>query len=688
MGDRPLRRILAYGLAVRLVVMPFFSDSLNFYGYTLVTTVLQRGFNPYQFLSWEPMTQTLAPWGYPGLDFIPSLVAVLLSFGNGFFYGLWIRVPLVIADLVTSAAIFHIVLNRGESVQVARRFAALYVLNPFVIVVSAIWGTNDSLAVLFPVLGLFFLTRTDKRADLAALCFGWGIAIKLFPAVLVPLAAGTLRTWSARGRFIALAAVPSVITAVPFLIGSPGPYLRTLLFFSASTTQSALLVWGSTWWLLKDTTGFLSPLAVIITLALFGGGIFALSWLVARRRISLLCAATVSLLGIFLVAPRLVQNYFLWPMPFVLLSAALEEWPLLWRRIAMWAWMPLLGTALIFNGRLEVAGVFYWLLISTGKLVGQLTWPWIALGHVLMLAFLVFIGASITALLYYSRRGPARPEPSLGAPNPPDPVEIRSDSTARTVVAASIVLFVVFALLLNANHRPVLPEDFGSYSVTPTEVTFSDDFHSTILGYTWQYVGTAPYRMEAGGGLVLDTQGVNASAAFLRYIPNGPTNVSMVATIEDIYGAFVQLARFPTGWVGVEPNRNPSKADYLLDYRDEATVTTSILGTVQRNVSFAWSASITANSTILKYNATTLVAPGNQPIADVEFGATDVSPVAGGREIIRWVGVSFANRSSAISPLSLPGEIIAATAAIGITTQFWKRSSTVNRRRRVPKAKP
>src|SRR2546426_715547 len=276
---------LALAFAVRLVLLPWFSDPVNFYGFHLTASFVEQGGNPWRLITSDPALAVLNPWGYPPLYLVPAVLATLFSFGNGYAFGIWIKAPLIVADLASGILLFRTARSLGLGLSKARAVSYGYLFNPFSVLVCAIWGTNDPLVVAATVAAIYFSIRRPSDLRLSSLVIG-----------------------------------------VP--VGSVPVHAASALF-----------------------------LLVLVVLA---------RW-VATRRMTFVRAATVAILGLFIVAPRLNQNYFLWAIPLIVLAACAEPWRSWGRRLAFWSWVPFVATTLAYNGAGGVVGLAYWTLISVGR---------------------------------------------------------------------------------------------------------------------------------------------------------------------------------------------------------------------------------------------------------------------------------------------------------------------------------
>src|SRR3989454_510503 len=358
---------LALAFAVRLVLLPWFSDPVNFYGFHLTASFVEQGGNPWRLITSDPALAVLNPWGYPPLYLVPAVLATLFSFGNGYAFGIWIKAPLIVADLASGILLFRTARSLGLGLSKARAVSYGYLFNPFSVLVCAIWGTNDPLVVAATVAAIYFSIRRPSDLRLSSLFLGIGIAFKLYPVIFLPLFLAGLSSWRSRLRYAAIALGIPLVTAAPVLLTSPFELMRTLGSFSTGVGLGGCDPSQSFWWLLADIGVPVGTGTVLAASALFLLVLVVLARWVATRRMTFVRAATVAILGLFIVAPRLNQNYFLWAIPLIVLAACAEPWRSWGRRLAFWSWVPFVATTLAYNGAGGVVGLAYWTLISVGR---------------------------------------------------------------------------------------------------------------------------------------------------------------------------------------------------------------------------------------------------------------------------------------------------------------------------------
>jgi hypothetical protein len=95
----------------------------------------------------------------------------------------------------------------------------LYGLNPISSVAVGISGHFDPVVVLFAMGGVWLALR--GRRGWAALSLGFGFALKLYPAVLLPWILLEERRWSRRVAYVIVFSIPMLLSWVPIMSENP-----------------------------------------------------------------------------------------------------------------------------------------------------------------------------------------------------------------------------------------------------------------------------------------------------------------------------------------------------------------------------------------------------------------------------------------------------------------------------------
>jgi hypothetical protein len=676
LNDRRLLGGLVLALALRLVLLPLFSDPLNFYGFNLTASFALDGQNPWVSIARDPAEAHLNPWGYPPLFLLPTLAASAFSLGNGFVFGLLIRVPLILATLATGVFLYRTARELGQGESTARVVALSYVFCPLTLLVDTVWGANDPLAVACVAGALYFLVRKAQRPDLAALLLGLGIAFKLYPILLVPLGLSALPTAKARLRFLALAALPGAISAGPALLLSPVEFLRTIGVFAVGNTDEGATM-GVTW-LLRETLGVNHGGLGTALFVAFALAVAALGWAVHRRRLSLLHASTVVMLGLFLAAPRVNPDYFLWALPFIALSAGSGVWTRLQRYAATLSWTPVLALALIYNGASGVTGLFYWALVAGAPRGHPYRDVPDGTQQALVFCFLLLVALAAAGLLGAVRRKSPFEPPKLRERLPARLAAVAS-ARAGAVLAVALVICLVLAAAVASARVPVLPEDFGSYHTRDHRVTVVDDFKGGLFGFTYSFSGTGYFELNTSdsGWLEVDTGVVGGNAFLTRLLPNQTVEVSIRARVEALYPVpgVIEIARIPSGWVGVQVSFATGNAAHDLVYHDDVASTLQDFGPITLGRPLDISLTLAAGGTAVRYGGLTAYGSGAPP-SEIALGHPDVLPEGGGRVGFDQLELSWQADPSAEAPGLLPALLGTGVFVLALPVWWWRRQDS------------
>jgi hypothetical protein len=227
-----------------------------------------------------------------------------------------IKVPATLADLAIVVLLFEYVRARRGWVVWTLVPAALYALNPVPALISAAHGQFDSLPVLFMLLALHLHDRGRMGSlDLAALSLGVAIALKAYPALLLPYFALTAPPGK-KVRTFGIALVPTALAAAIYVLAVG--YSPAMLTHVIGYTSTAAIGWRM---LLLDPK---VPLELVVV-AWLGSILLILvfatlvPWLVFGRRSMLAAASTFGFF--FTVIFRASVQYLVWGLPFFCLVA-------------------------------------------------------------------------------------------------------------------------------------------------------------------------------------------------------------------------------------------------------------------------------------------------------------------------------------------------------------------------------
>ncbi len=178
--------------------------------------------NPYTLLPPAPgLSFAFLGQSMPSIGYLPlwSLILAglfklyqILPAGNRFLLYFLLKQPEILGDLFLAYLISMIILRAGGSVQASRSALNLWLVLPYPIIISAVWGQFDSLVSLI-WLGSLFAALWLRRSSL----LGLGILLKSFPLVTVPYHLLVHRSIPWIGTVLALT-IPAVFTILIFAV--------------------------------------------------------------------------------------------------------------------------------------------------------------------------------------------------------------------------------------------------------------------------------------------------------------------------------------------------------------------------------------------------------------------------------------------------------------------------------------
>ncbi|HVA28410.1 MAG TPA: glycosyltransferase family 39 protein, partial [Candidatus Baltobacteraceae bacterium] len=330
----PLVALLAVGLLLRLIF------------------INSQGFNVdvQTFIAW---TISLVDHGLPNfygktsfVDYPPGYFYILALIGHLWeplrasdtSYGLiraFVKLPAILADLGIGILLFAIA-KRFTGAAVALGTAALYVLNPATIFISAFWGQVDSVAGFFVLLAAYLLLKSDDipgerlswHIPVAWIALAYSLMIKPQAAIVIPVFIAFAFTIPSRRRTRIAGTLAGIALAIVFSILLVEPFHPTANPFGAIVWLLERFAHGSSVYPVNSVNAFnlwaiKGPFWQQDSLPLFGipqyfwgiGLVVAASMLIVWRYVAdrtpggLLEASALSLLAFFILATRMHERY-------------------------------------------------------------------------------------------------------------------------------------------------------------------------------------------------------------------------------------------------------------------------------------------------------------------------------------------------------------------------------------------
>lgn len=226
-----------------------------------------------------------------------------------------VKLPVLAADLALVVLLARWGAARGGS---ARHAGWLYALHPVAVLVGAVHGQFEALALL-AVAGALVLLQARRRTA-SALALAAGVALKSFPILLLPVLL-LLVPRGERLRYAALATAPVALLLLPFAWMDAGALGRELFGYGGVADFGWIGVWRGVTWM---TTGALvrsaarfwaSPvgLAKVVFLAAYAALVVALAR--DRLRLDAEGRSLAVLLAFQVFYGALSAQYLAWVLP-------------------------------------------------------------------------------------------------------------------------------------------------------------------------------------------------------------------------------------------------------------------------------------------------------------------------------------------------------------------------------------
>ncbi len=380
--------LLVIGLVIRLVFTEKTKGNVFDLG-SLVLVAQALAHHPSEVYKLANLPGGATPrWPYPtGYFPIVWLIHAWSTSTHAHFERL-IRLPAELADLATAWVVQDHLRFRGASERRRLIAAALVMLGPSFIAISAVHGQIDPVAMLPAVIALTVWERDRnpnslRRAWIAGLLVGLGADIKTIPVLMLLALFPSSRSRRELLTLIGAALVIPIIATIPMIVAAGTGWIHTLLQYHGGTglggisliAQPSLpLNWlhvGST--PLNGADSWLGVHGGVIA----GISTLAVAALLLRRRVPAELAAAAIWLTIYVLGIQFFLQYMVWGLPFFLMAGYL------WQTAALQAVL-FLPTLIIYHGIKHpwVAYAFYvspmivaWLL-ETGALAVVLRRVW------------------------------------------------------------------------------------------------------------------------------------------------------------------------------------------------------------------------------------------------------------------------------------------------------------------------
>jgi Gpi18-like mannosyltransferase len=321
------RNILIIGLVTRVLLAPFTAHPSDIgYWEEFGKALLTEHSNPYTGFVYPP------PW----IIIVGAMYSLYLNFPSEFFLYLALKIPIIIGDLLMGLVLHNVVEELSGSSKLANSALVLFLLNPYVIWISSVWGMFDVLPALCTLLFLRFYLKGDRRSSF--LFLGIGVAFKYYPILLLPVL--LIYEWKKYRKVapllyaVFLTGLPLALTSLPFMFlfwesyfqtlfstplmlhelwSTPASYLSFIYVLRDAAPELFNQLMSNYWWSNVLSYSMFLILYSLLLLKLYREDPKSTSRFINNGFL-------LAILVIFLSSKMLNEQYFLWAVPFMILN--------------------------------------------------------------------------------------------------------------------------------------------------------------------------------------------------------------------------------------------------------------------------------------------------------------------------------------------------------------------------------
>ncbi len=279
--DQPAKRrvlaVLLLGFLIRELFSFWTGHPSDFELWVRLGYAMNHGGNPYGVLPPVPGLSFADAFSYqnaPTIAYLPFWPLVtglvyavysLVGFSDRFVYYFLLKQPVIAGDMALGYLLYFFVYIRKP--ERSMWVLLFWMLSPFTIILSGIWGMFDSIAMVFVMISIMSMNRME-----GAFWTGFGIFAKSIPIIYaVPTVFRRRGNWP--GLLLSIA-VPALLSIATFAVMHWSlPTIEATLVSTARKGGESMSVWDSFFYL--DSLGVLPPLAPSLY------GILGLLWVPA-----------------------------------------------------------------------------------------------------------------------------------------------------------------------------------------------------------------------------------------------------------------------------------------------------------------------------------------------------------------------------------------------------------------------
>ncbi|MDA4116278.1 MAG: hypothetical protein OK442_06965 [Thaumarchaeota archaeon] len=333
-----VRTLLILGIAVREAFSFWTGHPFDFEIWVRTGYWVVRGLSPYAPLPFAPGVSFANDFGNglnPAIGYLPFWPLLLggiyelysgVGFGNRLAYYFLLKQPMIFADVLLAFALYVYV--KRQNPDLAPKVLKLWLFSPITIIISAIWGTFDSMAMLLVMAALLAPAGRARSA-----WDGLAAFVKSIPVIFVlPLSYSRENRW--RNFAIALG-LPVLLTAIiVYLAGWPAITQQynvvTTLLNTLQVYGFPLSLWGTwvflhTMNLISDATfqGVIGWGVYLWIPAVTAASIAASRWFGSDTARGLVQSLLFTTLAFLLVRGQVNEQYSVYLLALLLIDAAL-----------------------------------------------------------------------------------------------------------------------------------------------------------------------------------------------------------------------------------------------------------------------------------------------------------------------------------------------------------------------------
>jgi Gpi18-like mannosyltransferase len=322
------------------------TDNATYNIYTFAQREFAAGNYPEGAYIYTPLWAYICAFSYLVTQFL-SQVGFIIG-GHSYFLQLFIfKIPIILTNMFIALVLVKIARLHHLSNKYTYFLLIGYLFNPYVLGVTSIWGNFHNIAVLFTLLSYYFFQR--ENIELSFFCLGLGIAVKLYPILIVPIYLVQLKWDGIRDLIKKLCIIlsPTFLICLPFIIWDFTSFFNVMVLTGGSTSFNNFSWWSGVMRLLNlyvatptdplDYGNRLLATMVIINNIVAYGSLFLSYYWVKKKKLSLLSGTVLTFLVIYVTHRYVQETAILWVMAFVLLDLVVNR-----SKISIWWLLPLL----------------------------------------------------------------------------------------------------------------------------------------------------------------------------------------------------------------------------------------------------------------------------------------------------------------------------------------------------------